>query len=296
MKYNIIKGYLFAIISAVIYGCMPLMASYVYADGVNPMSLVFLRNLFSIIPLGILAYRESRTLKIPIKLVGKVSIIAVLGCCATPILLFSSYNYMASGTATIFHFVYPAIVVLSEIFLFKNKSQVKNLISVVLCIAGICCFYTPGEPLSFTGSALALLSGCTFAAYVVLLSQFSIHNISGFLFTFYIVTISTVVSFIMCIATNSLTLPASLFGWGMCLLFSLLVSTGAVFLFQKSAFLIGSGRTSILSTLEPITGVFVGVTILGEPLGVNTVIGSVLVIAASLLIAIFDFTKSANKA
>ena len=290
-----IKGYLFAIISAVIYGCMPLMAKYVYADGVNPMSLVFLRNLFSIIPLGILAYRENHTLKIPTKLVGKVSIIAVLGCCVTPILLFSSYNYMASGTATIFHFVYPAIVVLSEIFLLKNKSQIKNLISVVLCVVGICCFYTPGEPLSLTGSALALLSGCTFAAYVVLLSQFGKHNIPGFLFTFYIVTISTVVSFIMCIATNSLILPASLFGWGMCVLFSLLVSTGAVFLFQKSAFLIGSGRTSILSTLEPITGVVVGVTILGEPLGINTVIGSVLVIAASLLIAIFDFTKSAKK-
>ena len=53
-------GYLFAIISAVIYGSMPLMAKYIYADGVTPMTLVFLRNALSIVPLGILAYRERK--------------------------------------------------------------------------------------------------------------------------------------------------------------------------------------------------------------------------------------------
>jgi len=119
MKYNTIKGYFFAIISAVIFGCMPLMAKHIYADGVNSISLVFLRNLFSLLPLALLACKEQGTLKLPIKLMPSVSLIAILGCCATPILLFSSYNYMASGTATIFHFIYPAVVVVSEIILLK---------------------------------------------------------------------------------------------------------------------------------------------------------------------------------
>ncbi len=288
MKYNTIKGYFFAIISAVIFGCMPLMAKHIYADGVNSISLVFLRNLFSLLPLAILACKEQGTLKIPIKLMPSVSLIAILGCCATPILLFSSYNYMASGTATIFHFIYPAVVVVSEIILLKSKPQLGNIISVILCVAGICCFYSPGQPLSLTGSSLALLSGFTFAAYVILLARFKKNGISGFLLCFYVVAISTAVSFLICILTNSLTLPKSLLGWGLCILFSLLVSTGAVALFQKSAFLIGSERTSILSTLEPITGVVVGVIAFREPLNPNTIFGSALVIAASLLIAVVD--------
>lgn len=294
MSYKTVKGYLFAIISAIIFGCMPLMAKHIYADGVNSISLVFWRNFFSLIPLAILAYREQGTLKIPIKLLPSVGLISILGCCVTPVLLFSSYNFMASGTATIFHFIYPAVVVLSEIILLKSKPQIGNIISVLLCVTGICCFYTPGEPISLAGSSLALLSGFTFAAYVILLARFKKGNVSGFLFCFYVVVICTVVSFIICIATNSLTLPASWFGWGICLLFSLLVSTGAVAMFQKSAFLIGSERTSILSTLEPITGVVIGVVILGEPLGLNTVIGSGLVITASLLIALLDLRKKAN--
>ena len=50
MRYNTLKGCAFAIISAVIYGSMPLMAKYIYADGVTPFTLVFLRNMFSLLP------------------------------------------------------------------------------------------------------------------------------------------------------------------------------------------------------------------------------------------------------
>ena len=41
-------GYLCVILSAVIFGCMPLGANLLYAQGVTPMSLVFLRNLLSL--------------------------------------------------------------------------------------------------------------------------------------------------------------------------------------------------------------------------------------------------------
>ena len=41
-------GYLCVILSAVIFGCMPLGANFLYAQGVTPMSLVFLRNLLSL--------------------------------------------------------------------------------------------------------------------------------------------------------------------------------------------------------------------------------------------------------
>lgn len=291
MKNHILKGYLFAIISAVIYGCMPLMAKHIYADGVNPQSLVFWRNFLSVIPLGILAYGEKKTLKIPVKLLPSISLISILGLCITPILLFSSYNYMASGTATVLHFVYPALVVIFEMLFFKGKKQWGNIVSVLLCALGIACFYSPGDPLDPTGSTLALLSGLTFASYVVLLSHFDKSQVSGFLFCFYVAVISCTSALIFCLVTNSFTFPASITGWGLCLLFSLLVTTGAVALFQRSAFLIGSERTSILSTLEPITGVILGAIFFHEPLGSRVIIGSLLVITASTLIAVFDLLK-----
>lgn len=288
MKAKLGTGYIFVILSAIIYGCMPLMAKYIYSDGVNPLTLVFLRNLLALPSLALLAFLEKKTLKIEIKQLPKISVVSILGCSLTPVLLFSSYQFIPSGIATVFHFIYPAVVVVAGVIFLKKKLQVGNLIGVLLCVVGISLFYTPGEPLDFKGSALALLSGITFAAYVVLLSTFKDKKVSGLLFSFYVASVSTVVMFITCVVTNSLSLPQSLFGWGMCLLFALLVTTGAVVLFQQGAFIIGGERASILSALEPTTSVFIGIIVYNESAGFRSLLGSVLVIAASVVIALFD--------
>lgn len=293
MRYKCLKGYLFAVLSAVIYGCMPLMATAIYADGVNPFTLVFLRNLFSLVPLALLAYRERKTLLVPRALLPSISLISLLGCSITPMLLFSSYRFIASGTATVFHFAYPAIVVIGEILFLRKKAEASNIISVLLCVIGISLFYTPQQSLNLTGSALALLSAVTFAGYVILLSHFDSSRVSGFLFSFYIALVSCIASLLICLSTNSLTLPATPLGWGLCILFSLLVTTGAVVLFQQSTFLIGGERASILSTLEPITSVVIGIVIFHEPLGIRVFLGTLLVVAASILTALLDIKKQA---
>ena len=291
MNSKIYKGYTYAILSAVIFGCMPLMAKYIYADGVNPMSLVFLRNLLALPSLAILAWMQSKTLKVPVKSLPSMGLIGIIGCCVTPILLFSSYQYIASGTATVFHFIYPSIVVVAGILFLKKKAQLGSIISVIICCVGVAMFYTPGEPLHPLGSFFALFSGVTFATYVLLLSTFK-HNVSGFLFTFYLTVIATAFTFIACIVSGKLVLPGSILGWIVCLIFALLVTTGAVMLFQQATFLIGGERASILSTLEPTTSVIVGILVFHEAVSLRTVAGSVLVILASLLIAVFDMKNS----
>lgn len=291
-----VKGCIFAVLSAVIYGSMPLMAKYIYADGVTPFTLVFLRNLVSLIPLGILAYRQQKTLKVPPALLPSLSLIAILGCCLTPILLFSSYQYIASGPATVFHFAYPTLVVIAEILFLRKKLRISSVISVLCCAVGISLFYSPEETFNLTGSTLSLLSAVTFAAYVVLLSRFDSSRLSGFLFTFYIILISSIGAFFICIATNSLVLPTTATGWGLCILFSLLVTTCAVVLFQQSTFLIGAEGSSILSTLEPITSVVIGVVIFREPFGLRLLTGTILVLIASVITVCFSLMKKSKKA
>ena len=286
------QGYLFAVLSAIIYGCMPLMSKYIYADGVNPFTLVFLRNLFSVLPLGALAYKECKTLKVAIKSLPSISLISVLGCSFTPMLLFSSYQFIPSGTATVFHFAYPAVVMVAGILLFKNKVQITNIVCMLLCVLGVSLFYTPQQTLNPVGSVLALSSAITFAAYVLLLSRFNRRNGSGFLFCFYIAIVSSIFSLIICLLTKNLSLPTTLLGWGLCVLFSLLVTTGAVTLFQQSTFLIGGEKASILSTLEPITSVIIGGIVFKEQIGVRVILGTVLVVTASILIVLLGTKKA----
>lgn len=287
-----IKGYLFVITSAVIFGVMPMLVLFIYADGANSMTVTLLRNLLSAPALAALALVQKKSLRVPRKALPSLGLIALLGCSVTPLLLSSSYNYLASGTATVFHFIYPAAVAVGGFLFLKEKLNKGTLISMLLCVLGICLFYTPGAPLDPVGSILALASGLTYAAYILLLAHFRYTQINGFLFTFYIVTFSSAVMLTVGLISGQLAFPGSLGGWLLCLFVSLIVNVGAVMLFQQGTFLIGGQRAAILSTAEPLTSVLVGALFLQEAVSLQTALGSFCVIAAGVLITLSDFKKA----
>ena len=294
-KLKLFKGYIFVILSAIIYGLMPLMAKYIYLDGVTPFSLVFLRNLLSLPVLALLSILSKQSLKVDLKEFSKISLIGIFGCLITPILIFISYNYIASGTATVLHYIYPAIVILISILFLKKKPDKVSILSVIICVIGISLFYNPLEPINLKGGALALASGLTFAIYVILLSNFKNKKTTGFAFSFYISLSCSVIMLMICLISNQLIFPKTLFGWGLTLLFAITISVGAVVLFQQGTFIIGGEKASILATAEPITSVIAGVIIFNEIINLKTIFGTILVITASILIAISDMKMKKEK-
>jgi drug/metabolite transporter (DMT)-like permease len=281
-------GYLFVILSAVIFSCMPLMVKGIYADGVNSLSVVLLRNLLSAPVTVALARMQKGSLKIPAKALPEIASIGIVGCCLTPLLLFSSYFFMDSGTAMVLHFVYPAAVLVGGVLFYRERVTPGALISIAVCILGISQFYTPGTPLDWRGSALAIISGFGYAAYILMLSHFRFPEVKGFLLNFYIFLINSIVMLFVCIATDMLVFPTTLRGWAFSLLIAVAVNAGAVAMFQRGTQIIGGQRAAILSTMEPITGVFMGILVFREVMTLRTGIGTVLVLFASVLIVLFD--------
>ena len=288
-------GYLLVIISAVMFGCMPLLTRLIYEEGINSFSLVFLRNTLSVPMLAIASKISGLKLKTEPRALPSIAVLSIVGCCITPLLLYISYTDIDTGTATVFHFIYPAAVMLLSLIFLKTKLKAGNLISLLLCIAGICMFYTPGVKVGIMGSAVALLSGVTYASYIVGLSAFRYKNIPNLVFYFYGAISSSLLSLIFCLCTGNLVFPASVKGWILCILFALIFNVGAGVLFQKGTFIIGGERASILSTFEPITSVIVGMTFLNESGSLRTVIGTVLVVAAAVLIAVYDMKHKNSK-
>lgn len=289
-----LAGYVCAILSAVIYGCMPLMANYIYAEGVNPMTLSLLRNLLALPGLAVLALWQKKTLRCDRRTLLSASLPALFGGVLTPVLLFGSYALIPSGTATVLHFANPCMVVLIGLIFLHKKIAPVTLISMIICLVGILLFYDPGCVLDPLGAAMALGSALTFAVYVVLLPRFQTAQFSGFLFCFYFALWSSAILLLLCLVTGQLSLPVSLLGWGLCLVFACAVTTGAVVLFMQGAMLIGGEKTSILSTLEPITGVGLGIVFLHDPARPLLLLGSALVICSGILLAVGDL-RTAHK-
>lgn len=292
MNKSLIKGYIFVILSAVIYGTMPLMATHIYASGVNSLTLTFFRNILSLPFIALIIKLSGKKIKVETKALPSIALIALMGSAVTPLLLFSSYRFIPSGVATVFHFIYPAVVFVAEFIFLKKKIKGANLISLALCISGILMFYTPGQKLNLTGSVIALASGVTYATYILLLSEFKYKEISGFVFGFFVSAICSAVLFFVLLFTKQFALPQTLTGWILSFVFAISVNIGAVILFQQGTFIVGGGRASILSTFEPITSVLAGILFLSEPASAMTVTGTILVIGAGLLITLSDINKN----
>ncbi|WMJ83607.1 DMT family transporter [Oscillospiraceae bacterium LTW-04] len=284
-----LKGCLYVILSAIIFGCMPLMAKNIYAEGVNAISLVLLRNVLAI-PVLYLLLRIKKINIRPAKegALKRIALLGLYGTVLTPALLFSSYNYISSGTATTLHFVYPVFVLLGCAVFFHDKIGLVKGCSVLLGSIGMLFFYTPGENAQFFGMALAIASGITYAAYIVYLDKSGLGNEHPFKIGFGM-AVSCFFLLGPCVTlAGGLTLPKSFLGWALCLFFSIVIMVGAVVLFQMGAAIVGPQRAAILSTSEPITGIVVGIIAFGEPFGLKTALGSVLIIASVVLLTVFD--------
>ena len=287
-KKELFKGYALVILSAFLFGCMPMVTSGIYAQGINRESVVLLRNLMAMPVLCVLTLRQKQPLRVPKAALPSIIAIALLGSCATPLLLYASYQRIATGAATVFHFVYPAVVVFIGLVFLRKKTSAAAIWASLLCVGGVILFFDPSGSLDWRGCALALASGGTYAVYVVLLSGFRYKEISSFCLSFYVTAICSAVMLCVCLAGGCLTLPTTVTGWLLCVLLAVMISVGAVVMFQKGTIMIGGERASVLSTIEPLTGVLLGIAVFRERVTLGMGIGAVLVILATVLIARSD--------
>lgn len=289
------KGYLLIILSAVIFGFMPIGAKTVYEGGGNAFSLVFYRSLFSLPTLFILMWKRKdipmSITKIELK---KVIILVVGGIGITPILLFSSYNYISTGTATVVHFVYPVFVLLGCSIFFKEKINNIKIICVVLCMGGIIFLSSPLELGSILGLSLAFFSGITYAFYMIYLDKSGLKNMYHFKLGFYMAIVSCAIMFVFSVATGKLVTTMTSKAWITTFIFANIISVGAVVLFQIGMQTISSQKAAILSTFEPITSIIIGVLLMNEDFTFKIFIGSILILSAVIILTIFDRDKIDN--
>ena len=77
-KKTLIKGYILVVLSALLFGCMPLITRYIYNDGLNRESVVLMRNLLALPLLAALTWGQEKSFRIPVKALPSVVVLALL--------------------------------------------------------------------------------------------------------------------------------------------------------------------------------------------------------------------------
>ena len=73
---------------------------------------------------------------------------------------------------------------------FRNRLHTRQIICLFICIAGITCFYTPGQAESVSGMALAVASGFSYALYILFLGRSGLQHLHVMVVTFWISLLS----------------------------------------------------------------------------------------------------------
>lgn len=279
------KGFLLTILSAVIFGTMPFFARHIYAAGGNSITLCFHRFFFSI-PFLYIVVRW--VVKAPMRVTRsqlKQIFLLSLGIAGTPVLLFRSYVYISSGTATTLHFVYPVLALLGCALFFRERITPLQWLCCALCVAGILGFYTPGQSAGSAGILLAFSSGITYAFYVIYYARSGLSVLNPYVLCLYLSIFSAAEVFLIALFSGELVmnLPAS--AWGISIIFSFFVSVVATVCFQIGAKVIGPQMVSMVSTFEPLTSVLVGALVFREAMSYRSMVGVVCILAAVVLLA-----------
>ena len=287
-------GSLYIILSAILFGTMPLLAKVAYAHGSNAYTVAFSRFLFgSIMLLAVICMLPGCSVKI-----DKYHMLELLKLSVSyalmPILLYTSYNYIDSGMATTLHFTYPVAVMLIMVIFYKSRLEQKQVICAILCLIGLSLLSSPDSHPSVFGILLAVGSGIVYAVYIVLLGRSTAKDLHPLTLVFWLALFSAAEIGVVAFISGNLVFSVDGIGWVSEIGMALFTTVFALVLFQRGLFLCGEIKASLLSTFEPLTGILIGVVVFREILTPIKILG-IMGILVSVVILVLPPGQSVEK-
>lgn len=281
-----LKGYLLAALAAAAYGTNPAFAVPLYADGMNPNSVLLFRYILGMPILALLIVRRGHSLRLgkgetgPVALLGMLMALSSLG-------LFESYKYINAGIASTLLFVYPIMVAIMMIFFFREKFKITTAICLSLMGVGLVLLTRPeaGGVISPYGVLLVMLSSLTYALYIVIVNvNRHIRAIPTTKLLFYLLGWGSLLFVAMIPAGSPLTVPPGGSAWLNLIALAVIPTVISLACTTVAIQTIGSTPTAIFGALEPVTAVVLSVVFLGQSLTAREVGGGVLIVLATTLV------------
>ncbi len=269
------------LLSALGFGSIALFAKIAYAAGVTPSMLLALRFLLAVAILAPLVWFR----RLPLPRGRALAGFALMGALYTAQsqCYFTALMYASSGLVGLLLYIYPVLVTLLAVAFGWEKLDRRTLILLVLAIAGLAITLggnLQGQPF---GIALGILAACIYAVYIVIGGRLT-QQADPLAATLVVMAAAAVGNGTFALAGDS-ALPNGIAAWlavGAIALFSTVIAIGTFLIGIKY---IGPAKASIISTLEPVITICLGVAFLGESVSLNQLAGGAMVLLAVVLLA-----------
>lgn len=281
-------GSIFVLTAGTLWGSMGVFVRHFSAAGLNAMEIVWFRNLFGLLFLGVyMALFHRDLLKFRWKDLWCFVCLGFGSMFLSNVTYNTAIQHTSLAVAGVLLYTSPIFVMLFSALLFKEAVTKRKLIALVMVFLG--CVLVSGigsdSQISTQGIIWGLSAGITYASYSIF-SRFAIERGYGsWTITFW--------SFVFCFTACSFfcdwssvrtvwASPAEL-GWAAAL--GVITSFLPYVLYGLGLATMENSRASILASVEPVVAALFSLFLFHEPMGLGNAIGMLLVLAAIILLS-----------
>ncbi|HEY0835223.1 MAG TPA: DMT family transporter [Azospirillum sp.] len=288
-----ISGLLLATAGVLAFSVRPVIIKLAYGYGVDPITLLMLRMLFSLpFFLAVAVWSRARRGGVPMtgRTLAATLALGITSYYVASFLDFLGLQYVSAGIGRLLLFLYPTIVVvLSALFLAK-PIRAREVASLVISYAGVALVLSSewghgGADIAL-GAALVFGGAVCYAVYLVAGSQV-VERVGSMRFTAYGMTAASVcciAQFVVLRPFSALDLPWQVYG--LSVLMAVACTVLPVFMTAEALRRVGANTVALLGALGPVSAAALGALILGEAVTAAQAAGAVLVMAGVLLISV----------
>ena len=258
-----------------------MFAKIAYAAGVSPSLLLTLRFVLAAAMLAPVVWLKRIPLPRGRVLAGFVLMGALYTAQSQS--YFTALMYASSGLVALLLYIYPILVTILALLFGWEKLNRRTLILLAVATAGLAITLggkLQGQPL---GIGLGVLAAAVYAVYILLGNRLT-QNTHPLAATLVVLSTAAVGNGAFAMSSGS-SLPHSVSAWlaiGAIALFSTVLAIAA---FLSGIKRIGAAQASIISTLEPVITLVLGVALLHESISMSQLTGGALVLTAVILLA-----------
>jgi drug/metabolite transporter (DMT)-like permease len=273
-----------ALVSAVAFGSLSILAKLAYAAGLGTYQLLAIRFVLAgagMLVLGVLVGQN------PLRLTRRqlITLFALGAVIYTgqSLTYFTALRSLPASLCVLIVYIYPSLVVLAGWLFLRRAVSAWHGVALVASFVGLL-LLLGGTRFQLSWALLfAIAAPVIYTAYI-LVGERVMASVPAVAASAVIMSGAAVAFCLLAALDAQFALPATPNGWAVGLGIALVPTMVAISFFMAALPRIGAARAALLSTLEPVITVLLAVVILGDRLSALQVAGGALVLLAVVVV------------
>jgi drug/metabolite transporter (DMT)-like permease len=285
---DLAKGYLFAILAAVLWGVSGVAAKFLFLSGLSPFQLVQLRMTIAGGALFLwLLLRDRSLLKIHRSDIGYFALLGSFGLAGLQFTYLLAVSKIQVAAAVLLQYLAPGLIALHAAVFFKDRLGGATLVALFASLVG--CYLVVGAyslellSMNLVGIVSGVLSAVAFSWYSIH-GEHGMRRYNPWTVLLYALAFGAITWNILYSPMRGLFHGYSPVQWAGIVYVGIMGTLFPFGLYLEGVNRIRSTRASITATLEPITAGVVSWVFLGEALVALQLAGAALVIGSIIVL------------